>query len=189
MGLLKFIKSDLYRYYGTNSGFVKLYLFNKGFRLLCLHRLGNSIKFNPIIFIFKIYYQHIQNKYTINIPLSVKLGYGIYIGHTFAIAINKRCTIGNNVNISQCVTIGIKQTGKKQGVPVLGNNIYIGPGSTIIGGVIIGDNVVIGANSVVTKDIPNDAVVVGVPATILSYTGTKGVVNNKWETKNSLYDQ
>lgn len=148
--------------------------------MLCLHRLGNTIKFKPLLFLFRIYYQHLQNKYTIDLPLSVKLGYGIYIGHTYAIAINKRCIIGNNVNISQCVTIGIKQTGKKRGVPLLGNNIYVGPGSAIIGGIVIGDNVVIGANSVVTKDIPNNAVVAGIPATILSYNGSNGIVNNRW---------
>lgn len=181
LGFINFIKTDLYRYKGSFSGFLPTYLFNRGFRLLCYHRFGNSIKFRPLKFVFRAYYQHIQNKYSIDLPLSVILGQGIYIGHAFAIAINKKCIIGNNINISQCVTIGMKQTGNNKGVPILGNNIYIGPGAAIIGGVVIGDNVVIGANSVVTKDIPNDAVVAGIPAKILSFKGSNGIVNNRWQ--------
>jgi len=180
MKTLYLIKSDLVRYSGRNKGFIKQLLINRGFRILFLFRLGNSIKFKPLFFLYKIFYQHFQNKYSIDLPLSVKLGYGIYIGHSFAIAINKKCQIGNNVNISQCVTLGIKQTGNNMGVPIIGNNVYIGPGAKIIGSIRINDNSVVGANAVVTKDVPENAVVVGVPAKIISYDGSFGLVNNKF---------
>lgn len=79
--------------------------------------------------------------------------------------------IGENCNIGQGVTIGIAGRGEKKGVPQIGNKVYIAPGAKIIGKIIIGNNVMIGANSVVTKDVPDNAVVAGVPAKIISYKG------------------
>jgi serine O-acetyltransferase len=176
------IQKDLFRYTGTVklSQFIINILFNRGFKITFYHRLGNSISKRNIIFkLYNAFYAYIQNKYTINLPLSVKLGSGIYIGHSFAIAINRNVIIGNNVNISQCVTIGEKQIGKKSGFPTIGNNVYIGPGSIIVGDIHISDGVVVGANSVVTSDIPQNAVVAGVPAKILSYNGSDGLINNR----------
>jgi serine O-acetyltransferase len=62
-------------------------------------------------------------------------------------------------------------------VPVIGDNVYIGPGAKIIGRVNMGSGVAIGANAVVTKDVPDNAVVVGVPAKVISYNGSKGYIN------------
>jgi serine O-acetyltransferase len=176
------IKKDLFRYAGTvkSSQFIKNILFNRGFKITFYHRLGNSISRKNILFpLYKMFYECIQNKYTLNIPLSTKLGDGIYIWHPYAIAINKNSIIGNNVNISQCVTIGLKQVGEKIGVPTIGNSVYIGPGAIIIGAIHISDGAVIGANSVVTTDVPQNAVVAGAPAKILSYNGSEGLVCNR----------
>ena len=67
--------------------------------------------------------------------------------------------------------------GKKKGYPQLGDNVYIGPGAKIIGAIRIGNNVAIGANCVVTKDIPDNAVVVGIPGKVISNQGSVGYVN------------
>ena len=87
--------------------------------------------------------------------------------------------IGDNVNISQGVTIGQTNRGKRKGVPVIGNGVYIGPGAKVIGKVTIGNNVAIGANAVVTEDVPDNACVAGVPAKIVSMNGAEGYVNRK----------
>jgi serine O-acetyltransferase len=55
---------------------------------------------------------------------------------------------------------------------VIGNRVYIGPGAKLFGGIKVGDNVAIGANAVVTKDLPENAVAVGVPAKIINYNGS-----------------
>jgi serine O-acetyltransferase len=60
---------------------------------------------------------------------------------------------------------------------VLGDSVYIGPGAKIVGAVRIGDRVAIGANCVVTKDVPDDSVVVGVPGTVISQEGSAGYIN------------
>jgi len=85
--------------------------------------------------------------------------------------------IGKNCNISHQVTLGIANRGTHKGVPIIGDNVYIGPGAKIIGDINIGNNVAIGANCVVTKDVPDNAVVVGVPGKVISYEGSMGYVN------------
>jgi serine O-acetyltransferase len=85
--------------------------------------------------------------------------------------------IGRNCNISPGVILGKGNRGKNRGYPTLGDNVYIGPGAKIVGGVKIGNNVAIGANCVVTKDIPDGSVVVGVPGRVISQKGSEGYVN------------
>lgn len=86
--------------------------------------------------------------------------------------------IGANCNIYQGVTIGQKLRGERKGYPIIGNEVFISPGAKIIGKVKIGNNVVIGANAVVDKDVEDNAVVGGVPAKILSYQGSEGYIEN-----------
>ena len=69
------------------------------------------------------------------------------------------------------MTIGQGNRGPRKGYPVVGNNVYIGPGAKLVGSVRIGNNVAIGANCVVTKDVPDNAVVVGVPGRVISFAG------------------
>lgn len=87
---------------------------------------------------------------------------GLYIQHGFATIITAE-SIGKNVWINQQVTIGYN--GDK--APIIGDNVVICAGAKVVGGVRVGNNVTIGANAVVTKDIPDNSVVGGVPAKIL----------------------
>lgn len=116
-------------------------------------------------------------KLSISIPFMTNIGSGFYIGHFGGIIINDKAKIGINCNISSGVTIGQTNRGPLKGCPVIGNNVFIGPGAKIIGAINIGNNVAIGANCVVTKDIPDNAVVVGIPGKITSTKGSDGYVN------------
>jgi serine O-acetyltransferase len=120
---------------------------------------------------------HLVYKLGISISPSTEIGSGFYIGHFGGIVINGKSVIGKNCNISQGVTLGQANRGKNIGYPTLGDNIYIGPGAKIVGAVKIGNNVAIGANCVVTKDIPDNSVVVGVPGKVISQEGSIGYVN------------
>lgn len=73
--------------------------------------------------------------------------------------------------------MGQANRGKNIGCPILGDNIYIGPGAKIVGSVKIGNNVAIGANCVVTKDIQDNAVVIGIPGKVISHEGSKDYVS------------
>lgn len=94
------------------------------------------------------------------LPAEAKIGVNFIIYHPYGIIINKDAVIGNNVVIRHQVTIG-EVNGK---VPVLGNDINIGAGAKIIGDIVLGDNITVGANAVVTKSFPGNNILVGIPA-------------------------
>lgn len=111
----------------------------------------------------------------IELPRSATIGPGFYIGHFGGITIAPGVVIGRNCNISQHITIGLSGQGGKAGVPKIGDNVYIAPGARLFGKISIGDNVKIGANAVVYKDIPDNAIVVLDPGfKIVSYRGNRG---------------
>lgn len=82
--------------------------------------------------------------------------------------VHRKAVIGENCKIMQNVTIGERFHEGKQGgcVPKIGNNVTIGAGAVLLGGIRIGNNAIIGANAVVLKDVPDSAIAVGVPAVI-----------------------
>ncbi|HGH7175527.1 serine acetyltransferase [Bacillus sp. AFS094611] len=105
----------------------------------------------------------IQFKFNSFIPYTAEIGEGTRFGYGgVGTIIHKKAKIGKNCVISQNVTIGSRGP-----LPNVGDNVFIGPGVKCLTGKI-GNNVVIGANSVVTKDIPDNCVVAGVPAKIIS---------------------
>ena len=177
MGILEFIKSDLYRYSGKTDFRTFLYniLLNNGFKYTFWLRMCMCNKSKIFILLLRYY----SDKYLIEISPATDIGKGLYLGHAMGIVIAGQSSLGNNCNISQFVTIGVKNRGAYKGSPIIGNDVYIGPWAKIIGSVRVGDDVAIGANCVVTKDVPSHAVVVGVPARIVSYDGSESYVNNK----------
>ena len=106
----------------------------------------------------------LRGKATLEITTS-DIGGGLIIQHGFATIISAE-RIGNNCKIYQQVTIGFDHELK---APVIGDNVEVCCGAKIIGGVTIGDNVLIGANAVVVKDVPSNSVVAGVPARIIRH--------------------
>lgn len=181
--LQEFINSDLFRYTGKLGfkQFVKTYFIIPGFRYSFWLRVTCYLKNkNRILFLFAwLRLRHYSFKYGIQIPYATNIGKGFYIGHFSCIVVSPDAIIGRNVNISQGVTIGKSSRGNNKGAAVISDEVYIGPGAKIIGKITIGRNVAIGANAVVTKDIPEDAVVGGIPASIISLNGAQGYINNK----------
>ena len=95
-----------------------------------------------------------------NIGKNVRVGYG-----GLGIVIHNQATIGDGCEIDQGVTIG--GNARTSGAPTLGKSVYVGAGAKIIGPISIGDSTIIGANAVVTKSMPANCVVLGVPARIV----------------------
>lgn len=82
----------------------------------------------------RLIYRIIKFLWHIEIPHSVRIGKGLYVGHPFCITINAAATIGDNCNIHKGVTIGQTNRGSRKGVPTVGNCVWIGINSTIVGG-------------------------------------------------------
>ena len=100
-----------------------------------------------------------------DIPLNSNLGGGLMIPHPNGIVIHPDAVIGVNCLIFQQVTIG---AGSIPGYPKIGGHVDIGAGAKVLGGITIGNNVKIGANSVVITDVPDNCTVVGIPARIVN---------------------
>jgi len=189
-GLKYLIVSDLYRFTGSTSlkDFVKCFLIEKGFNFSVYYRVAHYLYrkrgnqkgvFWFLSQLFNIYYRHVQIKYSVDISSRCALGPGIAFLHLFGTVIYPGATLGKNINIGHFVTIGMKDTGKYAGAPTIGDNVYIAPGAKIIGRIHIGNNATIGANAVVTKDVPEFAIVGGVPAKILGYAEQQEHVHHR----------
>jgi serine O-acetyltransferase len=113
----------------------------------------------------------VRSKWGIDIAISAEIGPGFYIGHFGGIIIGGRARIGRDVNISQLVTIGASGRGDKEEVPTIGDGVYIAPGAKLYGKIRIGNNVKIGPNTVIYRDVPDNAVVAPVPFVTLTYLG------------------
>lgn len=142
-----------------------------GWHIMCWFRVGKVIYAIPIpglSHLFKIVFQLcwflLTTFYGIWIDASNKIGKGFYIGHFGGVVV--RGDFGDYCSIGQGVTVGSKGAGKSNGWPTIGNNVYIGTGAKVIGNITLENNVVVGANAVVTCSVPENSLAVGVPAII-----------------------
>ena len=106
------------------------------------------------------------------IPVPCDIGEGLYIGHYGAIILPARGRIGHNCSFAQNVTIGVAGAGANRGAPVIGDRVFVGAHSVVVGRITIGEDAMICAGSVVTRSVPPRAVVMGNPARVVSYEGS-----------------
>ncbi len=176
------IQSDLHRTKDEGGGILKILLKSFISRRTAFHLWLRLAQYKNGFFYpyCNIRYELIQKKYGIHIPSRTLIGYGLYLGHYLGICINSSTIIGNNVNLLQFTTIGAIE-GK---AAIIGDNVYIGPNTCLVENITIGNNCTIGAGSVVTKDVPKNATVAGVPAKVLNYNNPGRFIGNPWgETK------
>ena len=103
------------------------------------------------------------------------IGEGLFLGHRNIVIGNS--VIGNNASFHADVTIGGAGRGTDHGTPVIGDSVYFGAGAKVIGKLKVGNNVLIAANAVVVKNVPDNAVVGGVPAKVLNYNGSSDYIH------------
>ncbi len=116
----------------------------------------------------------VQALWGIEIPRTAQIGPGLYIGHYGGITVSPIAVIGRDCNLSQGITIGVSGSGAKRGAPTIGDNVYIAPGARLFGKIAIGNNVKVGANAVIHKDLPDNAIAVLDPGfKIISYAGNR----------------
>lgn len=117
-----------------------------------------------------------------DISCRAKIGHGLRIVHVVDIVIPAEAVLGKNCVILNGVSIGSKGVGQTE-VPVLGDNVYIGSGSKIIGGISVGNNVTIGALTLCNKSIPDNSVAYGNPAMIKPLKNNENKINYGYSSK------
>jgi len=142
-----------------------------GFHALMAYRVAHWLKSYGIPFIPRAISQVARWLTGIEIHPSARIGTGFFIDHGMGVVIGETAEIGDYVTLFQGVTLG--GTGKERGKrhPTLGNHVVVGAGAKILGGITIGDNVKIGANSVVLKSVAANSTVIGVPARVIKTQG------------------
>ena len=179
---MEYLKADLKRYFRKSDGlFSKIMkiILTQGIWATIIYRSGSWCHKNrskvwprillPFLTIFK---KMVEIMTGIDIPFTAIIGKGLYIGHFGCIILSPNTVMGEFCNISHENTIGQAGRNGVQSTPVIGNRVYIAPGAKLFGGIKIGDHVAIGSNAVVTKDLPENAVAVGVPARVINYKGS-----------------
>ena len=145
-----------------------------------LRKCQNHPKKSVLGMFWRLVLRRHQIKYGFQIYPETQIGEGFYLGHWGAVVINPKTKIGKNCNIAQGVTIAQANRGKNEGVPTIGNEVWIGPNAVLVGNITIGNNVLIAPNAYVNFDIPANSVVIGNPATYTENpNATDGYINNK----------
>jgi len=180
------LHEDVDRYVVVNSErhWLATALLSSGVWISFQYRLSRWVHFRvhvPILrqalkIFFLLLQKHIEHTTGSEISNRTKIGRGLFIPHVNGIVIHMDARIGDYCSLGQQVTIGIAGRGDNRGVPIIGDRVFIGPGAKLFGPIRIGNNVAIGANAVVTKDVPDNAVVVGVPGKVISFDGSREFV-------------
>jgi len=178
------LAADLARAYGYASGSrarrIAVCLRSPGVHAIMAHRFGSwllrrslpiRLLLEPFYFVLDLL---VHALWGIEISRRASIGGGLYLAHAGGIVVGAGSVIGANCNLSHGVTIGKSGHGEKFGVPVIGDDVFIAPGAKLFGNIRVGDNVKIGANTVIHRDVPSNAVVALDPGFhIVSFKGNR----------------
>jgi serine O-acetyltransferase len=144
-----------------------------GFRAIAVHRFGVWVRGlrlrllrAPLSFIHRALYRYVRNHYSIELLPATKVGRRLTIGHQGGMVIGPS-QIGDDCVIRQNVTMGAVSAATIERAPILMNRVEVGCGAVILGGIVIGDDVRIGPNAIVTTDVPAGAAVMAPLARIV----------------------
>ena len=150
---------------------ISLILTYPGVKAIFFHKVANFFATAKFDLVARIISQFSRFLTGIEIHPKAKIGKNLFIDHGMGVVIGETSEIGDNVTIYHMVTLGgispsINSDSQRQikRHPTLMNNVVIGSGAQLLGPVIVGENAKVGANAVVTKDVPNNAVMIGIPA-------------------------
>src|SRR5262245_57509444 len=174
--MLKAIRKDLQAVFDRDpaaTSRMEVIFTYAGFHALLAYRIAHWLKSFGVPFVPRAISQFARWLTGIEIHPSAKIGAGFFIDRGMGVVVGETAEIGNSVTLFQGVTLG--GTGKERGKrhPTLGNHVVVGAGAKILGAIMIGDNVKVGANSVVLKNVPANSTVIGVPARVIRTQGER----------------
>lgn len=184
MTVAQLIVSDFKKHKKYGANFFVIVFFTQGFWATFQYRIANyihrKIKLQPFraFFLYPMFFWQklIEVFAGISIPSSAQIGHSFYVAHFGGIILNSKVVIGNNCNISQGVSIGVSGLNEFRGVPIIGDNVFIGSNSIVAGKITVGNNALIGSCSLVTSNVEENAVMLGVPAIKISEKSSKGYI-------------
>jgi len=172
---LQVLGEDLRRHWSADEGAARkarIALGTQGVWATAVFRFGQWVHGGdaglatlPGKLVYKVLAKAVEVTTGISVPASCRIGPGFYIGHFGTIIVHPDTVMGARCSIGQGVTLGTRGLGDA-GVPTLGDDVYLGAGAKVLGGVHVGDGAAVGANAVVVKDVPPGHVAVGIPARV-----------------------
>jgi serine O-acetyltransferase len=176
------LKQDLYRAYlvanGSRAKRVYECLRSPGVQAIVAYRMGQWLRTKPLPIrlllwpFVSLQRYHVRGKWGIDINPEAQIGPGFCIWHYGGIFVAGDVIVGKNFTITHDITLGYSQAKNIQGFPVIGDNVFIAPGAKIAGSIRVGNNVKIGANAVVEKNVPDNAVVQIRPMLVVTFPNT-----------------
>lgn len=162
------IKEDFQRYKMRKSVLFINWLRGHTFFVVLNYRIANWLYRHHIKLLPEMIKFRTMKRYGCEIAPYATIGPGLFLPHSVGIVIGHEVIAGDNLEVFQNVTIGSNRK-EKDGrfMPIIGNDVTIGSGAVVVGPITIGDNVIIGANSYVDKDVPSNVVVAGSPAKVI----------------------
>jgi serine O-acetyltransferase len=152
-------------------GYLDVLLSYPGLRAVTAHRLIHAL-YKAKVPLLPRFLGSLSRFFTgIEIDPGATIGKGVFIDHGMGVVIGETAEVGDGCTIYQGVTLGGTSLQRTKRHPTLGRNVTVGSGAAIIGAITIGDGAKIGANSVVVKDIPPNATVVGIPGRVVLVDG------------------
>lgn len=179
--MLKEIKEDIQTIFERDPAarnIAEILLTYSGFHATLLHRVAHFLWRKNVPLIPRLI-SHFSRFITgVEIHPGAAIGRAFFIDHGMGVVIGETAEIGDNVTLYQGVTLG--GTGQEPGKrhPTLGNNVIVGAGAKVLGAIVIGNHVRVGANSVVLKSVPDHATVVGIPGKIIHRQKEEGVLDH-----------
>ena len=142
-------------------------LLYQGFHALVFHRLAHFLYKYKLMFFARLVSQLARHITGIEIHPGATIGRRLFMDHGMGIVIGETAIVGDDCTIYHQVTLGGTGKERLKRHPTLKNNVIVGSGSKVLGNILIGENVKIGANSVVLKDIEDNVTVVGIPGKVI----------------------
>jgi serine O-acetyltransferase len=152
-------------------GWLDVVLSYPGFHALVAHRLIHPLYRAGIPFLPRFLANIARFLTQIEIHPAAKIGKGVFIDHGSGVVIGETAELGDGCTIYQGVTLGGTSLSHGKRHPTLGRNVIVGVNSSVLGAIVLGDNAKVGGGSVVVKDVPANATVVGVPARVVAQDG------------------
>jgi serine O-acetyltransferase len=189
MGMLSAIREDIATVLERDPAAksrLEIFLCYSGLHAVWFHRFNHWL-WNHRLYLLARWFSQVARFFTgIEIHPGAQLGRRLFIDHGMGVVIGETTIVGDDVTLYQGVTLG--GTGKEHGKrhPTIGDSVVVGGGAKILGNIRVGNNCRVGAGSVVTRDVPENSTVVGVPGHIIFRNGQRVVITDPKQINDPL---